>query len=79
MKSPLKNKIFFSHIWLFGQNLIGYLAYFRLVIRLMALAKIKSATFLTPCAYYSEAKDTVFIDDIWDVKMSTQTLRKRFE
>ncbi len=29
--------------------------------------------------HYSEAKDTVFIDDIWDVKMSTQTLRKRFE
>ena len=29
--------------------------------------------------HYSEAKDTVYIDDIWDMKMNPKTLRKRFE
>ena len=39
MKNPLKNKISFNQIWLFDQNLIGYLANFRLVIRLTSLTK----------------------------------------
>ena len=42
MKNPLTNKIFFNQIWLFGQNPIGYLANFRLVIRLTVLTKITS-------------------------------------
>ena len=29
--------------------------------------------------HYSEARDTVYIDDIWDVRMNPKTLRKRFE
>ena len=39
MKNPLKNKIFFKPIWLFGQNSIGYLANVCLVIRLSTLTK----------------------------------------
>lgn len=29
--------------------------------------------------HYSEARDTVYIDDIWDMKMNPKTLKKRFE
>ena len=29
--------------------------------------------------HYSAVKDTVYIDDIWDMKMNPKTLRKRFE
>jgi len=53
MKNPLKNKIFFSHIWLFGQNQIGHLAIFRLVIRLSALTKSPA---LAPFCIFDLAK-----------------------
>lgn len=29
--------------------------------------------------HYSEARDIVYIDDIWDVRMNPKTLKKRFE
>jgi hypothetical protein len=53
MKNPLKNKIFFNQIWLFGQNLIGYLANVRLVIRLTALTKSPA---LAPFCIFDLAK-----------------------